>query len=251
MKIILCGACGRMGGEVTRLCEERGETVVCGVDISPKPVPYPLYPSFEKVKEEADVIIDFSSAAGLKERLLFAEIRRLPILLAATGYSAEDEALVKEFSARIPIFKTGNLSLGVNLLELLVKKAAKTLGSGFDIEIVERHHSGKKDAPSGTALMLAKAAQEGRGDVSERVYGRHGMVGARQKGEIGIHAVRGGNVVGEHEVGFYGEDEIVILSHSARSRRVFANGALCAAKWLLGREAGLYDMDDLLFDLTP
>ncbi len=251
MKVILCGACGRMGGEVARLCAERGEEIVCGVDISPKTVPFPLYPSFREVTEEADVIVDFSSTAGLEERLLFAGQHFLPIVLAATGYAAEDEALVREFSARIPIFKTGNLSLGVNLLQLLVKKAAAVLGADFDIEIIERHHNRKKDAPSGTALMLAKAAEEGRGGASLRVYGRHGMVGERPKGEIGIHAVRGGTVVGEHEVGFYGEDEIITLSHSARSRRVFAVGALRAAKWLIGRAPGLYDMDDLLKDIAP
>ncbi len=250
MKLILCGACGRMGSEVTKLCAERGVEIVCGVDLVKKQLPYPLFPTFAEVKEEADVIVDFSSAAGLEERLLFAKEHRLPIVLAATGYTEADEELIKVFSGRIPIFKTGNLSIGVNLLELLVKKAAAVLGEDFDIEIVERHHSQKKDAPSGTALMLARAAEEARGSDFERVYGRHGMVGARQKDEIGIHSVRGGNVVGEHEVGFYGEDEIVTLSHSARSRRVFAVGAIRAAEWLMQKEAGLYDMNALLREIA-
>lgn len=250
MKIVLVGACGRMGGEVTRLCEDRGAEIVCGVDIACKPTPYPLCTSLREVKEQADAIIDFSSAAGLGERLAFAEAHDLPIVLAATGYSAEDEAIIRDRSARIPIFKTGNLSIGINLLQMLVKRAATVLGEDFDIEIVERHHNQKRDAPSGTALMLARAAEEARSGNSERVYGRHGMVGARQKNEIGIHAVRGGNVVGEHEVSFYGEDEIVTLAHSARSRRVFAVGALRAAEWLLDKPAGLYDMDDLLEEIV-
>ena len=251
MKIILCGACGRMGGEVTRLCEERGVEIVCGVDLEMKPVPFFLYPSFHDVTEKADVIVDFSSVWGLEERLAFAAAHALPIVLAATGYSESDEALVREYSAYIPIFKTGNLSIGVNLLQMLAKRAAAVLGEDFDVEIVERHHNQKKDAPSGTALMLAKAVEEAREGHTERVYGRHGMVGARHYGEIGIHAVRGGNVVGEHEVGFYGEDEIVTLSHSARSRRVFAVGALRAAEWLMGKAPSLYGMDDLLQDIVP
>ena len=144
------------------------------------------------------------------------------------------------------MFKTGNLSLGVNLLQMLAKKAAQVLGDAFDAEIVERHHHNKKDAPSGTALMLAKSVHEGFGGGKENVYGRHGMVGERRQSEIGIHAVRGGTIVGEHEVMFAGEDEIVTLAHSARSRKVFASGALKAAAWLQGRAPGLYDMDDLL-----
>ena len=147
-------------------------------------------------------------------------------------------------TATLRIFKTGNLSLGVNLLQMLVEKAAKVLGDGFDVEIIERHHNQKKDAPSGTALMLAESVK--KAGEKENVYGRHGMVGAREKSEIGIHAVRGGTIVGEHEVMFAGEDEIVTLSHSARSRKVFASGALKAASWLLSQPAGLYDMSDLL-----
>lgn len=249
MKILLCGACGKMGTAVSALAAERGEEIICGVDLFPKPAPYPVYASFDGVTQQAEILIDFSSAAGLKERLEFAAARKLPAVLGATGYSAEDQALVKEFAQRIPIFQTGNLSLGINLLQILVKKAAAVLGADFDVEIVERHHNQKKDAPSGTALMLAESVKSARQDEIKAVYGRHGMVGARENDEIGIHAVRGGTVVGEHEVGFYGEDEIVTLSHSARSRKVFANGALKAAAWLLGKPAGMYGMDDLLAEI--
>ena len=249
MKAILCGACGRMGRAVTELAPGKGVCIVCGVDIAPKPTPYPVYSSFADVREEADVLIDFSSAQGLEERLRFAAERSIPAVLGATGYTQADEELVKQVSARIPIFKTGNLSIGVNLLQLLAAKAARVL-EGFDVEIVERHHNQKKDAPSGTALMLAESVKKASERPLEEVYGRHGMVGARRPNEIGVHAIRGGTIVGEHEVMFAGEDEIVTISHSARSRSVFANGALRAAAWLIGKPNGLYDMNDLLADIA-
>ena len=249
MKIILCGACGRMGRNVAQLCSERGVTVTAGVDVAPAPMPFPVYPDFSDIREEADVVIDFSPASSVRERLDFCKARKIGIVIAGTAFSDEDEALIRAAADVIPVFQTGNLSVGVNLLQMLVKKAAEVLGDGFDAEIVERHHNMKKDAPSGTALMLAKSVNEGFGGTKENVYGRHGLVGARKKSEIGIHAVRGGTIVGEHEVMFAGQDEIVTLSHSARSRMVFAEGALRAAEWLTTRPAGKYDMNDLLADI--
>ena len=249
MKVILCGACGRMGRNVAQLCSERGVTVTAGVDVAPAPMPFPVYPDFSDIREEADVVIDFSPASSVRERLDFCKARKIGIVIAGTAFSDEDEALIRAAADVIPVFQTGNLSVGVNLLQMLVKKAAEVLGDGFDAEIVERHHNMKKDAPSGTALMLAKSVNEGFGGTKENVYGRHGLVGARKKSEIGIHAVRGGTIVGEHEVMFAGQDEIVTLSHSARSRMVFAEGALRAAEWLTTRPAGKYDMNDLLADI--
>ena len=249
MKIILCGACGRMGRNVAQLCSERGVTVTAGVDVAPAPMPFPVYPDFSDIREEADVVIDFSPASSVRERLDFCKARNIGIVIAGTAFSDEDEALIRAAADVIPVFQTGNLSVGVNLLQMLVKKAAEVLGDGFDAEIVERHHNMKKDAPSGTALMLAKCVNEGFGGSKENVYGRHGLVGARKKSEIGIHAVRGGTIVGEHEVMFAGQDEIVTLSHSARSRMVFAEGALRAAEWLTSQPAGKYDMNDLLADI--
>ena len=246
MNIILCGACGRMGKNVTESAAERGVAIVAGVDIADASLPYPLYHSLAEVKEQADVVVDFSSAAGLDEHLGDCLANNLPIVLAATGFTQDDLTKIDEAAKIIPVFKTGNFSLGINLLQMLAKKAAQILGDDFDVEIVERHHHTKKDAPSGTALMLAASVNEGLGGGKENVYGRHGMVGERKKSEIGIHAVRGGTIVGEHEVMFAGEDEIVTLSHSARSRKVFAVGALRAAQWLIGKPAGLYDMNDLL-----
>ena len=249
MKIILCGASGRMGKTVADAAAEAGEEIVCGVDIVPSPASFPVYENFQNIKERAEVLIDFSSPQDLEERLIFCAERNIPAVLGATGYSDGDLKLIADYSARVAIFKTGNLSIGINLLQLLVKKAAQILGDGFDAEIIERHHNGKKDAPSGTALMLAKSVNEGFGGSKENVYGREGIVGERNRNEIGIHAVRGGNIVGEHEVMFAGQDEIITLSHSARSRKIFANGALKAAKWLIGKPAGLYDMNDLLAEL--
>ena len=249
MKVILCGACGRMGRNVAQLCSERGVTVTAGVDVAPAPMHFPVYPDFSDIREEADVVIDFSPASSVRERLDFCKARKIGIVIAGTAFSDADEALIREAADVIPVFQTGNLSVGVNLLQMLVKKAAEVLGDGFDAEIVERHHNMKKDAPSGTALMLAKSVNEGFGGSKENVYGRHGLVGARKKSEIGIHAVRGGTIVGEHEVMFAGQDEIVTLSHSARSRMVFAEGALRAAEWLTSQPAGKYDMNDLLADI--
>lgn len=249
MKIILLGACGRMGKNVTELAAQTGVEIVCGVDLHPTSMPYPVYEHFSDITQNADVIIDFSSADNLQERLDFCKERKLGIVLAATGFSQSDEALFLQYANFVPMFRTGNFSIGINLLQLLAKRAAAILGETFDVEIIERHHNQKKDAPSGTALMLADSIQQAYDGKKENVYGRHGIVGARSKSEIGIHAVRGGTIVGEHEVMFAGEDEIITLSHSARSRKVFAQGALRAAQWLIGQPNGIYDMNDLLNDI--
>ncbi|MBQ8229276.1 MAG: 4-hydroxy-tetrahydrodipicolinate reductase [Clostridia bacterium] len=247
VRVILCGACGKMGGNVLSLLMGDGEAVaVCGVDLYPKEIGIPVYKSFAEIKEEADVIIDFSSPIGLKERLEYAKTHGLGIVLASTGFSSEDLKTVDEYAKSVAIFKTANLSLGVNLMQALVKAAAQVLGDQFDIEIIEKHHNLKKDAPSGTALMLAESVNEAFESKKDYVNGRNGIVGARTKSEIGIHAVRGGTIVGEHEVMFAGEDEIITISHSARSKRVFAAGAIRAAKFLSGKAAGKYEMQDLL-----
>ena len=247
VKIILCGACGKMGGNVLSLLENDSEAqAVCGVDLYPREIGIPVYKSFAEIKEEADVIIDFSSPVGLKERLDYAKEKGLGIVLASTGFTKDDLAMVAEYAKDVAIFKTANLSLGVNLMQALCKAAAEVLGDSFDVEIVEKHHNLKKDAPSGTALMLADTVNEAFDNQKRYVNGRDGIVGAREKSEIGIHAVRGGTIVGEHEVIFAGEDEIITISHSARSKRVFAVGAIRAAKYLPKKEAGMYEMKHLL-----
>ncbi len=246
-RIILCGACGKMGGNVLSLLAEDQEAVaVCGVDLYPKEIGIPVYTSFANVQESADVIIDFSSPVGLLERLEYAKMHKLGIVLASTGFTADDLALIDSYARSVAIFKTANLSLGVNLMQALCKTAAQVLGAHFDVEIIEKHHNLKKDAPSGTALMLANSVNEAFEEKKRFVNGREGIVGARTKNEIGIHAVRGGTIVGEHEVLFAGEDEVITISHSARSKRVFATGAIRAAKFLNAKEAGMYEMKHLL-----
>ncbi len=246
-RIILCGACGKMGGNVlSLLADDACAEAVCGVDLYPKEIGIPVYKSFADVKEEADVIIDFSSADGVLERLEYAKTHNLGIVLASTGFSPADLALIDEYAKTTAIFKTANLSLGVNLMQALCKAAAQVLGDNFDVEIIEKHHNLKKDAPSGTALMLADTVNEAFNGEKKYVDGRSGIVGARDKKEIGMHAVRGGTIVGEHEVMFAGEDEIITITHSARSKRVFAVGAIRAAKFLHSKAAGRYEMKDLL-----
>lgn len=246
-RILLCGACGKMGGNVlSLLATDNDATAVCGVDLFPKEIGIPVYKTFNDVQEKADVIIDFSSAENVEERLRFAKENGMGIVLASTGFSKEDLAVIDEYSKCIPVFKTANLSLGVNVMQALVKAAAQILGDGFDVEIIERHHNLKKDAPSGTALMLADSVNEAFNGQKKYVGGREGIVGARKKTEIGIHAVRGGTIVGEHEVMFAGEDEVITVTHSAASKRVFAVGAIRAAKFLHGKAAGKYEMKDLL-----
>lgn len=247
---LICGICGKMGQNLVDLLKnDENMQVVCGVDAFAKDgknseLP-PIYPSFNDVKEKVDVIIDFSSPAALQGELLWAEKANCPVVLATTGYGEADLKLIENAAKKIAIFKTGNFSLGINLLVKLVKRAAEALGENFDVEIIERHHNLKVDAPSGTALMLADGVNQAYSGEKQYLYGREGAVGKRGK-EIGIHAVRGGTIVGEHEVMFAGEDEVITLSHSARSKRVFAVGAIKAAKWLCGKPAGKYDMYDVL-----
>ena len=246
-KVLLCGACGKMGANVLALLENDPDaTVVCGVDLFPKEIGIPLYKSFAEVTEDVDVIIDFSSPVGLQDRLEFAKTRGAGIVLASTGFTQDDLATIQSYEDSVAIFRTANLSLGINLMQALVKAAAQVLGDAFDVEIIEKHHNLKKDAPSGTALMLADSVNEAFDGKKQFVYGREGIVGAREKKEVGIHAVRGGTIVGEHEVIFAGEDEVITISHSAASKRVFAAGAIRAAKWLPGKAPGRYEMKDLL-----
>ena len=247
VKIILCGACGKMGANVlSMLSADDSATAVCGVDLFPKEIGIPVYKSFSQIQEESDVIIDFSSPQNLQERLEYAKTHNVGIVLASTVFTKDDLSLIDEYAKTTAIFTTANLSLGVNLMQALCKAAAQVLGDGFDVEIIEKHHNLKKDAPSGTALMLADSVNEAFEKEKTYVQGRSGMVGARTRNEIGIHAVRGGTIVGEHEVIFAGEDEVITISHSAASKRVFAAGAIRAAKYLKGKPAGMYAMKELL-----
>lgn len=239
-----------MGANIVELLKDDADAeIVCGVDLkTPENSKVPVYPSFDLVKESVDVIIDFSSPAVVKSELDWAVKHNVPAVLASTGYSAEDLSFIGDCAKKVAIFKTANFSLGVNLLVKLVRRAARTLGEDFDVEIIEKHHNQKQDAPSGTALMLADSVNQAFDGDKEYLYGREGSVGKRGK-EIGIHAVRGGTIVGEHDVLFAGDDEVITLSHSARSKKVFAAGAIKAAKWVAGKPAGKYDMNDVLENL--
>ena len=206
---------------------------------------FPVYASFDKVDANVDVIIDFSSPTTLDSILDFCLKTNTPAVLCSTGYSNEDIEKINNASKKIALFRSANMSLGVNLLIDLVKKASEILGESFDVEIIEKHHNQKVDSPSGTALMLADGVKEVLTDKFY-VYGREGLVGKRDKNEIGIHAVRGGNIVGEHDVIFAGENETVTLSHTATDRGVFALGAIKAGKFLIGKKSGLYNMSDVI-----
>lgn len=249
-KILVCGIAGHMGRNIAELLVGDDEAeIVCGVDkVGIASFDKPVYISFSDVKEDPDVVIDFSSPACLKSEMEYCIKNKIPAVIATTGYTQEQIKYIDECAEVIPIFRTANFSVGVNLLVKLVKEAAAFLGEDFDIEIVEKHHSLKKDAPSGTAIMLADGANSAFDDKKPYVYGRGGAVGKRGS-EIGLHAVRGGTIVGEHEVLFCGDDEIVSLSHSARSKKVFAAGAIRAAKWIIGKKAGRYDMRNILSSL--
>lgn len=247
--IILRGCNGKMGQLITDMVEkDESAVIIAGVDISSdRASKYPVYKSFSQCKEKADVIVDFSSPSQLDEMLEFARRNRIGIVLCTTGYSAEDEALIEETAEYIPVLKSPNMSMGINLMLKLIKEAARALcEAGFDIEIVERHHNMKLDAPSGTALALANAMNEVLDMEYEYKFDRSKEREARSRKEIGISAVRGGTIVGEHEVIFAGTDEVLEIKHTAYSKAIFARGAIQAAKFLPGKKPGLYTMKDVL-----
>lgn len=240
MNIIVNGAAGRMGQQVCRLVEAEGHTLAAAVDRNGGEG---FVTSLADYTGPADVVIDFSNHASAKELVDYCVRRKLPLVAATTGYTPEEFAALEEGAKQIPIFQSYNMSVGVALLARLVKQAAAIFG-GCDVEIVEAHHNRKADAPSGTALMLADAVKSQRPDA-EYVYGRSGQH-KRQPNEIGIHSLRMGNVVGEHEVIFATDNQTITLKHQAHDRALFAEGALTAAAFLVGQPAGFYHMDDLL-----
>lgn len=248
INIILVGVNGKMGQVICRILEnDNSAKVVCGIDINTqKKNDFPVYSSFEDVKEDCDVIIDFSNPASLSGTLSYALKNKKGIVLATTGLSAEQIASVKDASNSIPVFFSANMSLGVNLLIQLAKKATALLQESFDIEIIEKHHNLKIDAPSGTALAIADAINDTCSESNEYIYDRHSMRRKRNKNEIGIHSLRGGTIVGEHSVIFAGNDEIIELKHTATSKEIFAVGAIKAARFLAGKTPGFYSMDNLI-----
>jgi 4-hydroxy-tetrahydrodipicolinate reductase len=247
VKVIISGCNGFMGHVVEDICNKDPDiTVVAGFDVNLAERPYPVFASPANFTGEADVVIDFSSPKALDGLLRFCKERKLPVVLATTGYSDEQIADIVAASREIPVFRSGNMSLGINVLLDLVKRTAGVLGETADIEIIEQHHNRKVDAPSGTALMIADAAKSALNYEAEYCFERHSRREARPKSEIGISSVRGGTIVGVHEVIFAGRDEIIEIKHTAMSREIFAVGAVRAAKFLLGKEPGMYNMEQLV-----
>mgnify|MGYP003877620755 CR=1 FL=1 len=237
-----------MGQVITRLAEQYDDLyIAAGYDIADSGKnPYPVFTDLNECSVKPDVIIDFSNPAALEKLISYSTANKVPLVVATTGYSQSQVRLLQKASQSIPVFFSANMSLGINLLIGLVKKAAKLLESDFDIEIVEKHHNQKLDAPSGTALAIADAINSVMEQKCEYVYDRHSRRKKRSKNEIGIHAIRGGTIVGEHSVIFAGNDEIIEIRHTAMSKEIFAAGALRAARYLFGRKPGMYDMNDLI-----
>ncbi|MDO5416375.1 MAG: 4-hydroxy-tetrahydrodipicolinate reductase [Lachnospiraceae bacterium] len=249
IRMIMHGCNGAMGQVIAGIVEQDPEIVIAaGVDLNTEAKNgFPVYRTLDEVKEEADVIVDFASAKAVDGLLDFCGRRHMPVVLCTTGLSREQLDKAAETAGKTAVLRSANMSLGVNVLLKLVAEAAKVLAaSGFDMEIVEKHHNQKMDAPSGTALALADAVNEAMGNRYHYVCDRSQVRAKREQTEIGISSVRGGSIVGDHDVIFAGRDEVVTLSHTAYSKAIFAKGAVAAAKFLAGKEAGMYDMSDVI-----
>jgi 4-hydroxy-tetrahydrodipicolinate reductase len=250
INILMSGCNGKMGQVITRLAADSKELkIAAGYDLFGSiQNPYPVFNDLKKCDVKVDVIIDFSNPDALNNLLDFAVTRKVPLIMATTGLSQSQMKQLEAASKSIPVFFSANMSLGVNLLIDLVKKATKVLEPNFDIEIVEKHHNQKIDAPSGTALAIADGINSVLEQKQEYIYDRHSRRKKRSKTEIGIHAIRGGTIVGEHSVIFAGNDEIIEINHMAMSKEIFATGALRAAKFLYNKKPGFYNMNDLIAD---
>lgn len=249
IRILLSGCCGTMGHVVADYAAKQPECEIsAGIDVrKDETFHFPVYANPENIPmQTGDVLIDFSNPSLLDSLLEFGIRTRTPLVLCTTGYNKQQIDSIRQASQQISIFFSGNMSLGINLLIALSQKAAKILGNDFDIEIIEKHHNKKIDAPSGTALMIADGISNALDENMEYVFDRHSRRKAREKNEIGIHSIRGGTIVGEHEIIFAGPQETVTLSHSAQSKEIFAAGALHAAAFLRNKVSGLYNMSDML-----
>ena len=246
--IIISGANGKMGKVIASLCKnDPTVNVVCGFDVNTEPNGlFEIYSNYALFAGKADVVIDFSHPANLEKVVEFCERTNTALVMATTGLTDDQKDKVLNLSKKVPVFFSANMSLGVNLLVNLAKKATEILEDSFDIEIIEKHHNQKIDAPSGTAYMIADAIKDTMKNSAEYVYDRQSKREKRKEGEIGISSIRGGTIVGEHTVIFAGNDEIIELKHTATSKNVFAIGSVKAAKFLKDKDAGLYDMKDIL-----
>ena len=249
LRVLLWGIGGRLGHAVTEVLKKKEDAkLVAGFDKFANASDYdvPVFNKVEDIDVDADVIIDFTRRDSIYELLPYAKAHKMAVVLCSTGHDEKDIEFINSYLDSVAIFKSSNMSIGVNLLIELVKKAAHILQNDFDVEIVEQHHNIKVDAPSGTALTIAEAIKDEMNDEKELQFGRHSMNCRRKPSEIGIHSVRGGTVVGKHDVLFLGNDEIIKVGHEASSKAVFAEGAVRAAHFLLGKEPGMYNMSDMI-----
>ncbi len=248
INIALFGCNGKMGQVISSLLENDSDAKISfGFDINnTKTNCYPVYDDITKIKEKADVVIDFSHPAILESIIKYCKEQKTGAVIATTGLNSDQIADIDDLSKEVAVFRSANMSLGINLLISLVKKAASILEDKFDIEIIEKHHNQKIDAPSGTALMIADEISKSLKDEPQYVYDRHSVRKKRSKNEIGLHAVRGGTIVGEHDVIFAGNDEIIEINHKAMSKEIFAVGAIKAAKFIADKENGMYSMSELI-----
>jgi 4-hydroxy-tetrahydrodipicolinate reductase len=248
----MSGCNGKMGQVITKLAANF-DNIIIAAGISRQPDKfsnsYPVYTDYKDIKEKIDVVIDFSNPDAIPELLEFCKTRETALVLATTGLSPEDYQKVKQTAEIVPVFMSANMSLGINVLIELARTAASKLGFGYDIEILEKHHNEKKDAPSGTALMIANEINEQLDHAMDFVYDRSQIREKRKNSEIGISAIRGGTIPGEHSVFFAGKDEIVEVKHTALSRDVFAMGAIKAAVYVADKKSGLYDMKAMLKEM--
>jgi 4-hydroxy-tetrahydrodipicolinate reductase len=247
VKIVLNGCSGKMGKMITECALKfKGLEIIAGIDKFPSIAPYPIFETLQDLDIDYDVLLDFSRADALHDLLELTEKTNKPLVICSTGFTQEDLALIDEKSNSLKLFRSANMSLGINLINSLLKKVAPILYGNYDIEIVEKHHNQKVDAPSGTAILLADTIKSSLEDTTKYVYGREGN-SKREQNEIGIHAIRGGSIVGDHDVIFAGTGEVIELTHKAISREVFAVGALKACEYMATvTKSGLYDMNDVI-----
>lgn len=251
VKIIMHGCNGKMGKVICDLVNKDADAeIVAGIDIAGENAPFPVFTDIKDCNVEADAIIDFTTASAVPAVIDYAVEKNIPAVICTTGLSDETMDMLKKASEKVAMFKSANMSLGINLIATILKKYSDVLyQAGFDVEIVERHHNQKIDAPSGTAILLADAVNEGVGGDLEYVYDRSQVRQKRDRKELGLSAVRGGTIVGDHEVIFAGQDEVIEFTHSAHSKEVFAVGAVKAAKFIKGKKPGIYDMQDVMSEI--
>ncbi|NLJ66957.1 MAG: 4-hydroxy-tetrahydrodipicolinate reductase [Clostridiales bacterium] len=254
INIIIHGCNGKMGQVVASMAASQSDIrIVAGIDRYPDAFenPFPVYSSLDECPVECDVVVDFSLPQALPSLLKWAHTQKCALVIATTGFNEKEQQSIEAYSKEIPIFQAANMSIGINLMYQLIQQAAQVLGDSYDIEIIEKHHNEKVDAPSGTAYALANAINEVFLNSKHYIYGRHSKNDMRSPSDMGIHAIRGGTLVGQHTVMFAGKDEVIEIEHTAYSKQIFAVGALRAVRYMANRRPGLYNMKNVLDERSP